>query len=105
MTTERAQLVPLTVALAGARVLAVGDVMVDHFQYGTVDRISPEAPIPVLKVEDEFTMLGGAGNVAFKSPSCFCTFVTSMLPRTVERGSKPQPVSTRWTPWRSRRVA
>ena len=63
MTTDRAQLVPLTVALAGARVLAVGDVMVDHFQYGTVDRISPEAPIPVLKVEDEFTMLGGAGNV------------------------------------------
>ncbi len=63
MTTDRAQLVPLIGALAGARVLSVGDVMLDHFHYGTVDRISPEAPIPVLKVEDEDSMLGGAGNV------------------------------------------
>ena len=63
MTTERAQLVPLVAALAKARVLVVGDVMLDHFHYGTVERISPEAPIPVLKVEREETMLGGAGNV------------------------------------------
>lgn len=63
MTTDRAQLVPLVGALTGARVLSVGDVMLDHFHYGTVDRISPEAPIPVLKVEKEDTMLGGAGNV------------------------------------------
>ena len=45
------------------RVLCVGDVMLDHFVYGTVDRISPEAPIPVLKVTRESQMLGGAGNV------------------------------------------
>ena len=61
--TDRAQLVPLIGALAKARVLCVGDVMLDHFHYGTVDRISPEAPIPVLKVEREDAMLGGAGNV------------------------------------------
>ena len=49
---------------AGLRVLCVGDVMLDHFVYGTVDRISPEAPIPVLRVEREMRMPGGAGNVA-----------------------------------------
>lgn len=47
-----------------ARILCVGDIMLDHFVYGTVERISPEAPIPVLKVNRETEMLGGAGNVA-----------------------------------------
>jgi D-beta-D-heptose 7-phosphate kinase/D-beta-D-heptose 1-phosphate adenosyltransferase len=50
-------------ALKGAAVLAMGDVMLDRFIYGQVERISPEAPIPVLRVERESTMLGGAGNV------------------------------------------
>ena len=48
----------------GARVLCVGDVMLDRFIYGRVGRISPEAPIPVLQVTREETMIGGAGNVA-----------------------------------------
>ncbi len=48
----------------GARVLCVGDVMLDRFLYGHVDRVSPEAPIPVLRVDREASMLGGAGNVA-----------------------------------------
>jgi D-beta-D-heptose 7-phosphate kinase/D-beta-D-heptose 1-phosphate adenosyltransferase len=61
--TERAQLVPLVADFAKARVLCIGDVMLDHFHYGTVERISPEAPIPVLRVEREDAMLGGAGNV------------------------------------------
>jgi D-beta-D-heptose 7-phosphate kinase/D-beta-D-heptose 1-phosphate adenosyltransferase len=56
-------LVELVPRLAGARVLCVGDVMLDRFVYGHVDRISPEAPIPVLSVEREIAMLGGAGNV------------------------------------------
>ncbi len=50
-------------ALSGGRVVVVGDVMLDRFAYGAVERISPEAPIPVLTVEREATMLGGAGNV------------------------------------------
>jgi D-beta-D-heptose 7-phosphate kinase/D-beta-D-heptose 1-phosphate adenosyltransferase len=50
-------------AFRAARVLCVGDVMLDHFVYGAVDRISPEAPIPVLRVERETRTLGGAGNV------------------------------------------
>lgn len=62
--TDRSALIPLVEALENARVLIVGDVMLDHFVYGTVERISPEAPIPVLRVGRETAMLGGAGNVA-----------------------------------------
>lgn len=49
--------------LKGVDILCIGDVMLDRFVYGTVERISPEAPIPVLLVEREKHMLGGAGNV------------------------------------------
>ena len=56
-------LIPLVEALAGAHVLCVGDVMLDHYVYGRVERVSPEAPIPVLRVERELKKLGGAGNV------------------------------------------
>ena len=45
------------------KVLCIGDVMLDRFIYGKVTRISPEAPVPILKVEQECHMLGGAGNV------------------------------------------
>ena len=58
---------PLTAKLArcrGARILIVGDVMLDHYLFGEVERISPEAPVPVVRVEKERHLLGGAGNVA-----------------------------------------
>lgn len=51
-------------ALAGGKVLIVGDCMLDKYVAGNVERISPEAPVPVLKVEREWHLLGGAGNVA-----------------------------------------
>ncbi|MBV9996796.1 MAG: D-glycero-beta-D-manno-heptose 1-phosphate adenylyltransferase [Caulobacteraceae bacterium] len=51
-------------AIAGVRLVAVGDLMVDRFVYGEVGRISPEAPIPVMARSRESVMLGGAGNVA-----------------------------------------
>lgn len=54
----------LLARLAGARVLCVGDVMIDRFVYGDVTRVSPEAPIPVLARSREMVMLGAAGNVA-----------------------------------------
>jgi D-beta-D-heptose 7-phosphate kinase / D-beta-D-heptose 1-phosphate adenosyltransferase len=47
-----------------ARVLVLGDVMLDRFVYGSVERISPEAPIPVVSVERFSDMPGGAANVA-----------------------------------------
>ncbi len=50
--------------LARARVLVLGDVMLDRYVYGTVDRMSPEAPVPVLRQESQRAMTGGAGNVA-----------------------------------------
>ncbi|MBI3420386.1 MAG: D-glycero-beta-D-manno-heptose-7-phosphate kinase [Proteobacteria bacterium] len=50
-------------ALQSHSVLVVGDLMLDRFIYGQVERISPEAPIPVLRFQRETAMLGGAGNV------------------------------------------
>jgi D-beta-D-heptose 7-phosphate kinase/D-beta-D-heptose 1-phosphate adenosyltransferase len=49
--------------LKSARVLCIGDVMLDHYVYGQVERVSPEAPIPVLWIEREMKTLGGVGNV------------------------------------------
>lgn len=49
--------------IIGARVLALGDIMLDRFVYGDADRLSPEAPIPVLKIRREQVMPGGAGNM------------------------------------------
>ena len=54
----------LVLRLAGRSVLVVGDVMLDHFVIGRVDRISPEAPVPVVRFEHETWRLGGAANVA-----------------------------------------
>ncbi len=48
----------------GVRILIVGDIMLDRFVYGAAERISPEAPVPVLKFIRESIMPGGAANVA-----------------------------------------
>ncbi|MFC7737776.1 bifunctional D-glycero-beta-D-manno-heptose-7-phosphate kinase/D-glycero-beta-D-manno-heptose 1-phosphate adenylyltransferase HldE [Roseomonas sp. GCM10028921] len=48
----------------GRRILCLGDVMLDRFHYGRIDRISPEAPVPVVRMGENRAMLGGAGNVA-----------------------------------------
>jgi len=57
--------VPVTAArLAQARILVVGDAMLDRYWFGAVDRISPEAPVPVVRVNREEERLGGAANVA-----------------------------------------
>jgi len=45
------------------RILVVGDIMLDKYVVGEVERISPEAPVPVVKVVDEYSTLGGCGNV------------------------------------------
>jgi rfaE bifunctional protein kinase chain/domain len=50
--------------IAGRSILVVGDLMLDHFVYGRVTRISPEAPVPVVQFEREEFRLGGAANVA-----------------------------------------
>lgn len=54
----------LPVALNAARILVVGDVMLDRYWFGEVNRISPEAPVPIVRVERREERLGGAANVA-----------------------------------------
>lgn len=54
-----------TEAVRAARVLVVGDVMLDRYWFGDVERISPEAPVPVVKVTSTEERLGGAANVAW----------------------------------------
>jgi D-beta-D-heptose 7-phosphate kinase/D-beta-D-heptose 1-phosphate adenosyltransferase len=49
---------------AGVRLLVVGDVVLDEYVWGDVDRVSPEAPVPVVHVRNETVVLGGAANVA-----------------------------------------
>ena len=61
MTEKVALRVPDT---SRTRVLVVGDVMLDRYWFGEVSRISPEAPVPVVKVERSEERLGGAANVA-----------------------------------------
>ncbi|UZP66557.1 bifunctional ADP-heptose synthase [Desulfovibrio mangrovi] len=62
MTTQAlAAMVP---SLAGKKVLLIGDVMVDEYLTGEAERISPEAPVPVVRVFNDRHVLGGAGNVA-----------------------------------------
>ncbi len=56
---------PTKQQLANARVLVVGDAMLDRYWHGAVDRISPEAPVPVVKVNREEERIGGAANVAY----------------------------------------
>ena len=61
--SDTSELFTLIEQLDKSRVLCVGDLMLDRFVKGSVTRISPEGPIPVLAVERESAMLGGAGNV------------------------------------------
>jgi D-glycero-beta-D-manno-heptose-7-phosphate kinase len=53
--------------LAAAKVLVVGDAMLDRYWYGAVDRISPEAPVPVVNISREEERVGGAANVAYNA--------------------------------------
>ena len=66
MTTSlsRARLVDLLNQTHGKRIAVIGDAMLDVYLTGDVDRISPEAPVPVVRVRDRKNALGGAANVA-----------------------------------------
>jgi D-beta-D-heptose 7-phosphate kinase/D-beta-D-heptose 1-phosphate adenosyltransferase len=54
----------LLTRFTGRRIAVVGDLMLDHFLFGHVDRISPEAPVPVVRFDHDEYRLGGAANVA-----------------------------------------
>ena len=64
VTFTKERLTSLCDQFVGKRVVVVGDLMLDRYFWGTVGRISPEAPVPVVEVDSESTRLGGAANVA-----------------------------------------
>jgi rfaE bifunctional protein kinase chain/domain len=64
VTFTNSRLQTLFENLTGKRVAVIGDLMLDRYFWGSVARISPEAPVPVVEVESESTRLGGAANVA-----------------------------------------
>ncbi|GAB1405458.1 MAG: PfkB family carbohydrate kinase [Lentimicrobiaceae bacterium] len=64
MIQENRQIDDLFEAFKGCRILIMGDVMIDAYLWGKVDRISPEAPVPVVQLDRRESMLGGAANVA-----------------------------------------
>ena len=61
---ERRRIKQIPRRFKGKRVLVVGDIMLDHYIRGHVNRLSPEAPVPVVGVQEETFVPGGAGNVA-----------------------------------------
>jgi rfaE bifunctional protein kinase chain/domain len=64
-----ARIASLLNGLKTKRIAVIGDVMLDRYVWGSVSRISPEAPVPVVEVESESTRLGGAANVALNITS------------------------------------
>ncbi len=60
---KRSMLGRLLDHFSGARILVIGDIMMDRFIWGKVSRISPEAPVPVVVVDRETFLFGGAANV------------------------------------------
>ena len=64
MRLDRAQAESLLQRIAGRKVAVLGDVMLDEYLFGEVSRISPEAPVPIVRVVREQAVLGGAANVA-----------------------------------------
>ena len=61
---DRERFTELRDRFARCRVVVLGDVMLDRYLAGPADRVSPEAPVPVVRVEKEWEAVGGAGNVA-----------------------------------------
>ncbi len=66
-------LIPLIERLDTAVVACVGDLILDHFVYGKVSRISPEAPIPVVRISSQRSMLGGVGNAVRNLSALGCS--------------------------------
>jgi len=66
---QKTQAVSILKKIRKKRVLIIGDVMLDEYYWGTVDKISPEAPVPVVNVKQHTYSLGGASNVALNVQS------------------------------------
>ena len=62
-TISSERLIEITDKFKKAKIMVIGDIMIDEYMWGSVDRISPEAPVPVVAVDEVTTRLGGAANV------------------------------------------
>jgi D-beta-D-heptose 7-phosphate kinase / D-beta-D-heptose 1-phosphate adenosyltransferase len=80
----------MRVDFSGGTVLVIGDLMLDRYYSGSVSRISPEAPVPVVKVSRSFDTLGGAGNVA-----CNCAGLGAPVGLIGTLGSDPDGAAVR----------
>ena len=69
MKLERSRAKSLLEKIRGRKVAVLGDLMLDEYLFGEVNRISPEAPVPIIRVLREQAVLGGAANVAASRPS------------------------------------
>ena len=70
---------PTKQTIAKARVLVVGDAMLDRYWHGAVERISPEAPVPVVKVSREEERIGAAANVAYNVATLGANFAPWLI--------------------------
>ncbi len=77
---SRDRLTALLTTAASRRIAVVGDAMLDVYLHGDVERISPEAPVPVVRVRERRLALGGAGNVAqnVRAVGAHCDLVAAM---------------------------
>ncbi len=64
MPLSEERILSITSGMGNARILILGDIMLDEYLFGAVNRISPEAPVPVVEVTSDKSLLGGAANVA-----------------------------------------
>jgi rfaE bifunctional protein kinase chain/domain len=59
-------------AINGKKILVLGDIMIDEYLWGKVNRLSPEAPVPIIEIEDESLRFGGGANVALNLKTLGC---------------------------------
>jgi len=85
---NRAQMEKTFSAISKARVLVIGDLMLDKYVWGKTRRISPEAPVQVVEVEREEVRLGGAGNVVNNLLSLGCQVSVASVVGGDEDGQK-----------------
>lgn len=72
ITITRKRLEKIFKTLQGKRILVIGDIMLDEYLVGSVTRISPEAPVPIIEIEEQHLNLGGAANVALNVSNLGC---------------------------------
>lgn len=72
MHLKKERIAEIINAFINKKILVVGDIMIDEYLSGKVTRLSPEAPVPIIEIDDEVTRFGGAANVAFNIKELGC---------------------------------